>query len=83
MSFYDYEDRRWVGTTEWTFANATTIEFNEAPPAPVDVEISAENIKIFRCTDISLLPAEFFPGSTIRAQDLNNNSMLSSFLHIC
>ena len=73
VSFYDYEARRWVGTTEWTFANATTIEFNEAPPAPVDVEISAENIKIFRCTDISLLPAEFFPASTIRAQDLNNN----------
>jgi hypothetical protein len=28
---------------------------------------------IYRCTDINPLPAEFFPGNSIKAQDLNDN----------
>ncbi len=53
-----------VLTTEYTLANATTIEFN-TPPA------SGVSIIIYRDTDVSDQQAEFFPGSTIRAQDLN------------
>jgi len=53
-------------TTAYTLANATTIQFNTAPANGVD-------IRIYRDTDIDTLSAEFFPGSAIRAEDLNNN----------
>lgn len=53
-------------TTAYTLANATTIQFNTAPAIGVD-------IRIYRDTDIDTLSAEFFPGSAIRAEDLNNN----------
>ena len=81
VALFDYNTRRWVdandplwlGTGEWSFANATTIEFTTAPDAPLDTEIEPHNIKISRCTDIDPLSATFYPGSAIRAQDLNNN----------
>ena len=53
-------------TTEYTLANATTVEFNTAPATGVA-------IRIFRVTDIEEVTATFFPGSAIRAQDLNDN----------
>ena len=28
---------------------------------------------IYRCTDLTPLPAEFYPGTAIKAQDLNDN----------
>ena len=55
-----------VATTAWSFANATTIEFDTAP-------VSGVAIRIYRNTDVSELKATFFPGSAIRAQDLNDN----------
>ncbi len=55
-----------IQTTAYTFANATTIEFNTAPA-------SGAAIRIFRITDIDGVTATFFPGSAIRAQDLNAN----------
>jgi len=55
-----------VNTTEYTLANATTIEFDTAP---------ANNtvVRIYRTTDIEDLLATFYPGSAIRAQDLNDD----------
>ena len=41
-----------------------------APPAPTTAE---PNVRIRRVTNISQLPAVFEEGSTIRAQDLNDN----------
>jgi hypothetical protein len=55
-----------VETTEYIFANATTIQFNTAPALGVA-------INIFRDTDDTDLKAVFFPGSAIRARDLNDN----------
>lgn len=55
-----------VLTTAYTLANATTIQFNTAPANGVA-------IKIYRKTYIDALEATFFPGSSIRAQDLNDN----------
>ena len=55
-----------IQTTEYTLANATTVEFNDAPASGVA-------IRIFRLTDIEEVTATFFPGSAIRAQDLNSN----------
>src|SRR5210317_934621 len=54
-------------TTDYTFANATTISFNTAPVTGTD------NVRIYRDTDVSDLKATFFPGSAIRASDLNDN----------
>jgi hypothetical protein len=55
-----------VPTTAYTFANATTIEFNTAPT-------NGALIRIYRDTDIEDTKAEFYPGSSIRAQNLNDN----------
>ncbi len=69
----DAKDPSWLGAGNWSFANATTIEFVIAPDAPLDVDIEPHNIKISRCTSIDPLSATFYPGSAIRAQDLNDN----------
>lgn len=53
-------------TTAYTFANATTIQFNTAPGAGVA-------IRIYRETNNDQTEATFFAGSSIKAQDLNNN----------
>lgn len=55
-----------VATTEYTLANATTVEFNVAPT-------SGAAILIRRQTEAGEMKATFFPGSAIRAQDLNDN----------
>lgn len=55
-----------VFTTAYSFANATTIEFDTAP---ADQSL----IRIYRETDVEDTKAEFYPGSAIRAQNLNDN----------
>jgi hypothetical protein len=53
-------------TTAYTFANATTIQFNTAPA-------NGAAIRIYRETDDTALQAVLSPGSSIRASDLNDN----------
>jgi len=53
-------------TTAYTLVNATTIQFNTAPANGVA-------IRIYRQTDDTELAAQFYPGSAIRSQDLNDN----------
>ena len=55
-----------VDQTEYTFANATTVELATPPADQVTV-------RVYRETDDSSLIAEFFAGSAIRAQDLNGD----------
>ena len=59
-------------TTAYSFANATTILFNTAPASGVA-------IRIYRDTDIDELKSTFFAGSSIRAQDLNQNFEQNNF----
>tara|TARA_R110002050_G_scaffold123943_2_gene242856 strand:+ start:4720 stop:5418 length:699 start_codon:yes stop_codon:yes gene_type:complete len=54
-------------SVDYSFTNATTIKFDVAPI------VGVENIRIRRVTNISQLPAYFYPGSTIRAKDLNGD----------
>jgi hypothetical protein len=61
-----------TATSAFTFANATTISFNTAPGAGVA-------IRIYRDTDVDILKATFFPGSAIKAEDLNNNFTQNNF----
>lgn len=56
-----------VETNAYTLANATTIQFNTAPANGVD-------ILIYRRTDTDTAKAQFFPGSAIRAENLNDNN---------
>jgi hypothetical protein len=53
-------------TTQYFFANATTVEFVVAPGAGTTVLLS-------RNSDDTALQATFFPGSSIKAADLNDN----------
>ena len=53
-------------TTQYIFANATTIEFVTAPA-------NGATILLDRSTDDSALQATFFPGSSIKASDLNDD----------
>ena len=61
-----------TATTAFTFANATTLSFTTAPANGVA-------IRIFRDTDIDTLKATFFPGSAVKAEDLNNNFNQTNF----
>ena len=55
-----------LATTAYSFANATVIEFDTAPSNGVYV-------KIYRDTDNEKLTSTFYPGSSIRSEDLNDN----------
>lgn len=54
-------------TSDFTFANANTIEFNTPPDA-------GDTIAVIRKTDISQSRTVFAAGSPIRASDLNQNN---------
>ena len=53
-------------TTEYSLPTATTLQFNSAPA-------NGAAILIFRDTDNSTRAASFYPGSAIKATDLNEN----------
>ena len=61
-----------TATSAFTFANATTLSFTSAPA-------SGAEIRIYRDTDIDTLKATFFPGSAIKAEDLNDNFTQNNF----
>jgi len=61
-----------VETSEYTYANATTIQMNSAPASGV-------RVRIFRYTNVDDLKATFSSGSSIRAVDLNNNFQQNNF----
>lgn len=64
-----------IGTTDFTInANTPTqVDFNTAPGNNVV-------IRIYRETDTTATSSTFFPGSAIRAQDLNKNFEQSLFI---
>lgn len=69
---YNENTKVWVNqANKFIFANATTVEFLTPPPAPEDTDLL--NVWITRQTDISQMIATFYPGSSIRAQDLNDD----------
>jgi hypothetical protein len=53
-------------TTQYTFANATTVEFVVAPA-------NGATVLLNRSTNDATLQATFFPGSSVKAADLNDN----------
>ena len=66
------DEGAWINqANKFIFANATTVEFLTAPPAPQDPTV--KNVWITRRTDLESMLATFYPGSSIRAQDLNDD----------
>jgi len=64
---WNEEYQVWEPVTEgWDFLNDTEIRFDDAPE-------DGQQFIIYRCTDLTPLPAEFFPGTSIKAKDLNDN----------
>jgi len=55
-----------VDTTAYSFANATTVQMNSAPA-------NGAKVIIYRNTNNDNKKATFYPGSSIKAEDLNNN----------
>ena len=55
-----------VATTAYTFANATTVQFNTAPANGVA-------IRIYRDTDVDAARFTFASGSALKAAELNEN----------
>ena len=69
---YDDNRRIWVEqTNKYVFAGPTIIRFLTAPPVSTNPE--GYNIIIGRRTNVATIEATFYPGSSIRAQDLNAN----------
>ena len=62
-----------LATTEYIFANATNLQLNTAPA------LNAA-IRIYRVTDSADIRHVFFPGSSIRARDLNDNFTQSIYI---
>jgi len=61
-----------AATTAFSLSNATTVKFDSAPG-------NLTNIRIYRETDTTSLPATFYAGSAIKSQDLNDNFTLSLY----
>ena len=68
VAFWDDTYLVWntINRPRWSFLNETTIRFTTAPE-------DDQKFIIYRCTDLTPLPAEFYPGTAIKAQDLNDN----------
>ena len=62
-----------IVTTAYTWSNATTLNFNTAPGTGVA-------IRIYRDTAYDSLKATFYPGSAIRAGDLNDVSLQNLYV---
>jgi hypothetical protein len=70
-----------IASTEYTFPSATEIQFNALSGAATTFQETTGapkngvTIRIFRDTDLETQRVTFFPGSSIRAQDLNDNTL--------
>lgn len=58
-----------VATTAFTFPTAGQIRLTD----PANPDTNNATIRVYRETDVSDLKAEFFAGSAIKAEDLNDN----------
>lgn len=63
-----------VETSNFTFANATTIQLNNGATPPVATAPAfGVKIRILRETTVDNLTATFYAGSAIKSEDLNDN----------
>mgnify|MGYP003306139463 CR=1 FL=1 len=62
-----------VATTAYSLLNATTVRFDSAPA-------NSSAIRIYRSTAYDSPKATFYPGSAIRSNDLNDNSLQNLYV---
>ena len=68
---YNYKREEWVDrSSQFIFQTPTEIEFTFTPTAS---QGDQPNVWIARSTDLEQMLKSFYPGSAIRAQDLNDN----------
>ncbi len=73
VALWDQETLEYVDTTDWSFDGPTVVMFDVAPPLPDNISgVVVDNIRIYRVTDVDPLEATFYPGSAIKADDLND-----------
>ena len=81
MHFYDVKAALWdeskreyiEQTNKFILSDASTVQFLTPPPLPPASAPFDLNVLIYRDTDLVDAEATFFPGSSIRAQDLNDD----------
>jgi hypothetical protein len=81
MHFYDVKAALWDDSKReyidqdnlYILADATTVEFLQAPPYPPESAPNGLNIVIYRRTSLDTAETTFYPGSSIRAKDLNSD----------
>ena len=68
-----------IASTNYTFPSATEIQFSAVTETDFQESTGAPKtgvtIRVFRDTDLDTERVTFFPGSSIRAQDLNDNTL--------
>ncbi len=68
-----------IASTTYTFPSATEIQFSAVTATTFQESTGAPKtgvtVRIFRDTDLETQRVTFFPGSSIRAQDLNDNTL--------
>ena len=68
-----------IASTNYTFPSATEIQFSAVTETDFQESTGAPKtgvtVRVFRDTDLTTERVTFFPGSSIRAQDLNDNTL--------
>ena len=81
IHFYDVKAALWDDDKKeyitqdnlYVLADASTLEFLQAPPSPPEGTPNGLNVRIYRDTGLDNMESTFYPGSSIRAQDLNDD----------
>lgn len=81
MHFYDVKAALWDENQReyieqknlYVLSDASTVQFFTPPPIPAVDTPDGLNVLIYRDTELSDPETVFYPGSAIRAQDLNDN----------
>ena len=81
MHFYDVKAALWDDHKKeyitqdnlYVLSDASTVEFLQAPPSPPEGTPNGLNVRIYRDTNLDNMESTFYPGSSIRAQDLNDD----------
>ena len=68
-----------IASSTYTFPSATEIQFSAVTETDFQESTGAPKtgvtVRVFRDTDLTTERVTFFPGSSIRAQDLNDNTL--------
>ena len=81
LHFYDVKAALWDESkreyidqdNKFILSDASTVQFLTAPPEPPESAPDGLNVLIYRDTELETPQTVFYPGSSIRSKDLNDN----------